>query len=432
MVTNIFVVGLEAFNRRLLERVRGAADYRFHGLLDPQKVAGLGPFDVPAMLAEAHRTLDAFDGPVDALVGFWDFPTQMLLAVLRAERGLRGPTLEAVMRSEHKYWARLEQRRIDPEIVPAFAAVDPFAEDAAREPPLPYPFWLKPVKAHSSLLGFRVGGPADLAQAVAALRRGVHVFADPLAVFMERADLPPGIAETPPHLCIAEGIVSHGRQCTLEGYVQGGEAVIYGAVGSVRGHNRSSFERYEYPADLPAEVIADMSEIAARVAERTGLDDTPFNIEFFHDARRDRLWLLELNVRISKSHSPIFEKVTGVPHNEVMLDVALGRRPDYPPAAGRFRVAAKFMPRVYGDHDDAVVTRVPPPDELDALAARFPGTDIQMHLEEGQRLGEIRHRDSYSYELATIFMGANSRAELLENYRRCRAALDVRIEGVSS
>ncbi len=429
MVKNIFVVGLEPFNRRLLEGVRGAEDYRFHNLLDVHEVAELGPFDIPALLHQAHDTLDRFDGPIDAVVGYWDFPTQMLLAVLRADRGLRGPSLEAVMRSEHKYWARIEQRRIDPEVVPQFAPFDPFGAGAGRMPPLPYPFWLKPAKAHSSLLGFRIDDASDLADAVDGLRRGIHIFAEPLAVFLRRAELPPAIADAPAHLCIAEAIVSHGRQYTLEGWVQGGRAEIYGVVGSVRGSNRSSFERYEYPAEVAPAVAADMSEIAKRVAERTGLDDTPFNIEFFHDQAQDRLWLLELNVRISKSHSPLFEKVTGRSQGEVMLDVALGRRPDYPPEEGRFRYAAKFMPRLYGERDDSIVTRVPPRAELDELEARFPGTEIQMHLHEGMRLGDIRHRDSYSYELATIFMGTQRRADLHEMYRRCRAALDVHVDG---
>ena len=63
---------------------------------------------------------------------------------------------------------------------------------------------------------------------------------------------------------------------------------------------------------------------------RAGLDDTPFNMEFFFHERRDAISLLEVNARISKSHSPLFDKVEGVPHKEVMLDVALGRKPDDP------------------------------------------------------------------------------------------------------
>ncbi len=429
MPTNVFVVGLERFNLRLLRRVRGADDYRFHGLLDVAEVAGRGPFNVEALLNEARAALNDFDGPIDAIVGYWDFPTQLLLAVLRQERGLRGPTLEAVLACEHKYWARLAQRRVVPETVPPFAVVEPFADDAARHPPLDYPFWLKPVKAHSSLLGFRVGNRAELAHAIDQIRRGIDEFSVPLDAFLRRATLPPEIAALPSTACIAEGMIAHGRQCTLEGYVHAGKAQIYAVVDSIRGPNRSSFERYEYPSTLPAAVRAEMGAVACRVVEHCGLDATPFNIEFYHDARHDRLWLLEINVRISKSHSPLFEKVTGVPHNEVMLDLALGREPDYPPADVRYRHAAKFMPRLYGRHDAAVVKAAPNAQDIEALEARFPGTDIQMHLRPGMRLGQIRHRDSYSYELATIFMGARSHAALMANYRRCRKALGVVIEG---
>lgn len=426
---NVFVVGLEPFNRRLLQRVRGAADYRFHGLLDVATVAGRGPFDVEALLAEAREVLDDFDEPIDAIVGYWDFPTQLLLPVLRQERGLRGPSLEAVLAAEHKYWARTLQRRIVPELLPPFAVVDPFADDAARCPALDYPFWLKPVKAHSSLLGFRIANRADLAHAIDQIRRGIDEFSVPLEAFLRRADLPAEIARLPSTACIAEGIIAHGRQCTLEGYVHAGKAHVYAVVDSIRGPNRCSFERYEYPSTLPPAVRAEMAALACRVVEHGGLDDTPFNMEFYHDARHDRLWLLEINVRISKSHGPLFEKVTGVPHFEVMLDLALGRQPDYPPAELRYRHAAKFMPRLYGRHDRAVVKATPSAEDIAALEARFPGSDIQMHLRPGMRLGQIRHRDSYSYELATIFMGAQSHQALMADYRRCRAALGVVIEG---
>ncbi|MFW5832925.1 MAG: ATP-grasp domain-containing protein [Pseudomonadota bacterium] len=430
MVVNVFVLGLEPFNLRLLKKVRRTDAYRFHGLLDVHDVAGRGPFDVEALLDEANATLDAFDGTVDAIVGYWDFPTQLLLAVLRGQRGLTGPSLESVLRCEHKYWARLDQQEVAPDVVPAFAWVDPFADDADRKAPLDYPFWLKPVKAHSSLLGFRVGDRDDLARAIRLTRAGIDEFSTPLARFLERADLPPQIAALPSHACIAERMIAHGRQCTLEGYVHAGKARIYGVVDSVRGPNRHSFERYEYPSTLPQAVQEEMAAIACRIAEHAGLDATPFNIEFFWDRRHDRLALLELNVRISKSHSPLFEKVTGVPHNEVMLDVALGREPDYPPADKRFAHAAKFMPRIYGEHDDARVEAVPDAAAIEELEARFPGTDIQMHLKPGTKLGRIRHRDSYSYELATIFMGAPSHAKLMENYRACREQLGVRIEGI--
>ncbi len=39
------------------------------------------------------------------------------------------------------------------------------------------------------------------------------------------------------------------------------------------------------------------------------------------------------------------------------------------------------------------------------------------------RLGDIRHKDSYSYELATIFLGAGSEAELARRHEECLEAL---------
>ncbi len=169
-----------------------------------------------------------------------------------------------------------------------------------------------------------------------------------------------------------------------------------------------------------------MRASAARVLAQIGLNDTPFNMEFFYHAGADSLSLLEINARISKSHSPLFEKVEGVPHKEVMIDVALGRKPDYPARRGAFRYAAKYMPRLYGHSDDEIVTHAPAQAELRALEARHPGTEIQLHVEQGMRLGEDHHYDEYSHELGAIFMGAQSRRALHADFRRLFEEMDIR------
>jgi biotin carboxylase len=413
---NVFVLGLDPFNLRLLERVRDAERYTFHPLLSHEDVAGAATFDLDALLDEARGVLRRFPGQIDAIVGYWDFPTVLMMPILRREFGLRGPSLESVLRCEHKYWARLRQSEVVPDEVPRFELVDPFDPQAAERIGLSFPFWLKPVKAHSSLLGFRVSTRADLDHALAETRAGLHRFADPMAVILRHADLPETIARVGAACCIAEEIISEGRQCTLEGYVFEGETEVYGIVDSIRGPNRSSLERYEYPSALPERVQARMIRSARRVVADAGLDDSPFNMEFFHHAGRDAISLLEVNARISKSHSPLFEKVEGVPHKEVMLDVALGRRPDYPARRGAFRYAAKFMPRLYGRHDGWRVRDVPDARRLAEIAAAFPGSEIRLHVSEGARLGDMRQRDSYSYELAEVFMGANSRDGLRRDF----------------
>jgi biotin carboxylase len=171
-----------------------------------------------------------------------------------------------------------------------------------------------------------------------------------------------------------------------------------------------------------------MKTLARKVVGFLGLDDSPFNLEFFYEKARNRLSLLEINARISKSHSPLFDKVEGVPHNEVMIDVALGRRPGFPAGRGRFRHAAKFMPRLYGDHEHERVAKAPDEDELRAIEARFPGTEIQPHVHEGMRLADLAHRDAYSYELAAIFIGASNRPALMRNFKAIYPALDLQFE----
>ena len=422
---NIFVAGLDPFNLRLLKNVRNADRYAFHALYDLHDITHAPDFDMEALLDEGRRVLREFDGPIDAIVGYWDFPSIVMLPILRREFGPRGPSLESVLRCQHKYWSRQAQARAVPDEVPPFAFVDP-ATARPDAPPLPYPFWFKPVVSHSSMLGFRVDGRADYEHALRETRAGIQRFARPLGVLMGYADLPAEIAEAGPAQCIAEGIISAGRQCTLEGYVFEGVTQVYGIVDSLRGPNGSSLERYEYPSALPEPVKARMRESAAKVLAEIGLDDTPFNMEFFYHAEDDSLSLLEINARISKSHSPLFDKVEGVPHKEVMIDVALGRRPDYPARRGAFRYAAKFMPRLYGHSNEEVVTHAPSEAEQRALEERYPGTEIQLHVAEGMRLGDVDHYDEYSHELGAIFMGAQSREALAADFERLFAEMDIR------
>src|SRR5690606_20339855 len=58
----------------------------------------------------AVSQLDEFPGPIDAIVSYWDFPSSVLHVLLCEHYGLPGPSLESVVKCEHKYWSRLEQR----------------------------------------------------------------------------------------------------------------------------------------------------------------------------------------------------------------------------------------------------------------------------------------------------------------------------------
>ena len=108
--------------------------YRFHPLLSDGELAGGETVDLPGLLDAAQRQVEAFDGPVHAVIGFWDFPVSTMVPMLCERLGLRWASLESVVKCEHKYWSRLEQAKVIDE-VPAVRAGRPRRRPgAARRP----------------------------------------------------------------------------------------------------------------------------------------------------------------------------------------------------------------------------------------------------------------------------------------------------------
>lgn len=143
MVSHIFVVGLDDLNSAVLHRLPGASQLRFHPLLTLDFRTS-NQHSIADMLATAQQELDAFDEPIDAIVGFWDFPVSMMVPILCERYGLRSATLRSVVACEHKYWSRLKQQQIISEI-PAFGLLD-VTSSAPRLPgDLDFPVWIKPV-----------------------------------------------------------------------------------------------------------------------------------------------------------------------------------------------------------------------------------------------------------------------------------------------
>jgi biotin carboxylase len=428
-VKNVFVFGADAFNVAQLERLNKGGQYRFHELFSREEVKAGPEFRAQRLLEEGIDRLKRFPGSVDAIVGYWDFPVSTMLPLLRRPFGLVSPSFEAVLKCEHKYWSRLEQNSVVPYCVPDFCAVNPFADEVRGQITVDYPFWIKPVKAASSHLGFKVRNEAELDRAIAEIREKIFRFANPFNYLLQFADMPGEIAGIDGNHCIVEEIISHGRQCTLEGYVYKGEVVVYGVIDSIReGKHRSCFARYQYPSTIPQRVQREMIETTRRFLNHIDFDNGPFNIEYYWESGSDHIWLLEVNARISKSHIPLFRDVDGATHQKVMLELALGKKPEFPHRQGRYNVAAKFMWRVF---QDAIVAHVTSEAELESLRALLPSAEIQLHIGRGQRLSSLSDQDSYSYEIADIFLGGRNQKELLQKYRTAQEAMHIEFEPVT-
>ncbi|WP_435105113.1 ATP-grasp domain-containing protein [Arhodomonas sp. AD133] len=416
---NVYILGLDDFNLRKLRGIPGAAECRFIGVLDSQEILEADHFPVADMLRRAEQRMAGSGEPVDAVIGYVDFPVSTMIPVLAQRFGLRAPSLTALLRCEHKYWSRLCQREVVPDNIPRFEVFDPFEPDPLAGLSLDFPFWIKPIKSAGSFLGFRIDDANAFHAAIEQIRAHIGIFAEPFNHILGLAELPDEVARVDGHFCIAESIIG-GRQCTLEGFVFDGAVHFHGVIDSIRARNASTFLRYQYPSRLPDRVIRRMEAITERVLTHIGFDQSAFNVEFFWDRHADQVWLLEINTRIAQHHSDLFEKVDGASNHAVVVDVALGREPRFAHGHGPHNFAACCFLRHYSD---GVVEDVPPPAEITALQAEFPGFTYEPHVQPGTRLSALTHQDSYSYVLALIYLGGASPQRLREAYRECRRRL---------
>ncbi|MFD5091963.1 acetyl-CoA carboxylase biotin carboxylase subunit family protein [Amycolatopsis thailandensis] len=419
---NIFVIGLDEGNEEVLRRVPGAERYLFHPLLSIEELQH-GEIRIVELMEKAQAVLDAFDGSIDAIVGYWDFPASTMVAMLCEKYGLPGVSLEAVLKCEHKYWSRLEQSKVIDE-VPAFGIVD--LDDESPRPPegVGYPMWLKPVKSFSSELAFRVADEAEFDKAVVEIREGVGRVGDPFDLVLGKVRLPTEVADVGGAACLAESELS-GVQAATEGYVHNGRITVYGALDSINYDGSPCFERHQYPSQLPDDTIRRMKEVSVRVMERIGFDNATFSIEFFCHPESGQVCLLEINPRHSQSHAELFEYVDGSSNHQLMVRLALGEDPGERRRGGDYRIAGKWYFRRF---EDGFVTRVPTRAEIATLREEIPGVKIEVVAKEGIRLSELPEQDSYSYELAHLYVAAQTEREMKAKYRRCVEALRFEFE----
>jgi len=415
---NVFIVGMDQFNLEKLQRLPQAAECDFHTALDISDIRNVDEYDIVALIDKAAAAMENFDGTVDAVASFYDFPGTVLVPILAERFGLPGPSLESVLKCENKYWSRLEQQKVIPDFIPQFRAFDPNNASAYSELNLLTPFWIKPIKSFRSFLAFQINDERQFNEVMVVCREKGEFMGKPFAYLMKHFNMPDEIANMPESF-IAESPIG-GFQCTLEGYSFNGNVTIYGVVDSVREQDSSSFSRYEYPSSLPLEIQHRMIDVARLAVQQAGLDDCAFNVEFFYDQTSDHVWLLEINPRISQAHVDIFEKVHGISHHSVMVDLALNRKPKPMERRGQFNLAAHFMLRTF---ESGKISRIPSPEAIEKLTRRQPGTIVKIPVKPGQHLDDLQGQDMYSYELANVYIGGRDQMDILDKYDQALTAL---------
>ncbi|MFE1802139.1 acetyl-CoA carboxylase biotin carboxylase subunit family protein [Streptomyces sp. NPDC059517] len=410
-------MGLDDANLPTLEAASAARSLRYHPLLTIEELQS-GEVSVPELIDKARAVLDAFDGRIDAIVGYWDFPVSTLVPILAEHYGTRSTGLESVVKCEHKYWSRLEQQKVT-DRHPRFGRVDLDTDDPRPPENVRFPMWVKPALSYSSELAFGVADMDEFQDAVRRIREGISRVGRPFEDILDRIELPPEMEGVGAQVCLAEETMT-GLQVAVEGYVHEGEVTVYGVLDSINYPDTSSFQRHQYPSTLPPAVIAQLHDVTERVMRQIGFEAATFSVEYFFDPKTQEISLLEINPRHSQSHAELFEYVDGVPNHHAMLGLALGDDPAMPQRKGPYATAAKWYYRWF---TDGVVHDVPSADDLARIEREADGVRVDVTTEEGQVLSDLSQQDSYSYELAHIFTGGNSEEDLRAKYDHCVAAL---------
>lgn len=418
----LFVIDLENHTDPIHAAIlRDTEDYTLHELQIP-KEAMRNAMDnrnrVQAFLKSTQNMLARLPEKADGIIGYDEYPISTIVPILNEQCGLNLLSSNSLLRCEHKYWSRLEQKQCIPEHTPDFCLFDPFDAESYNSIQLEFPFWMKPVKAFSSFLGFKIKNKHDFQKAIAIVQKTICSFTNSFDEIVKHmnVDIPDQIASVPGHYYLAEELVG-GHQCTLEGFVFDGEVYTYGIVDSIRYPNHSSFFRYQYPSALPKQVKLRMEHIAKKFLSHINYNNSAFNIEFFWNKRKDKIYLLEVNPRIAPDHGSLFQSVDGLSNYQIPIDIALRKKPEMPYREGGCKVAASCYYRTF---EDAFVQAIPDTESVKAIEELIPQTHISIQAKPGQYLSAlpIYLRDSYSYAYTMIYIGAQDQPSLLENYRK--------------
>ena len=354
--------------------VHGQYELLYHG---ENAEESPGTFDALGFVAATAETFR--DQRLDGVASSSDYPGCLVAAAVARDLGLPGPDPGKLLLCSHKYYSRVAQREAVPEATPGFALVDP--NDPTVDG-LAFPLFVKPVKSWFSVFARKVDSPAELRAFVGQpqVRAFLDEFTRPFNQLLRQyTDL-----ERDARYMLAEELAS-GDQVTVEGFVHRGRVEIMGVVDSIMHPGTISFARFDYPSRLPAEVQARMEEIARRAVAHVGLDESLFNIEMFHDPASGKITIIEIN-RAWSASSPTCTRRSTAPTRSSCCSrsrPARSRRCAAAPAPDR--QAASFPLRVF---EDRLIARVPRPEDLAAVDARFPGTRLTLYCHEGQRLSD--------------------------------------------
>jgi biotin carboxylase len=362
-------------------------------------------------LVEKYRRIK-----VDAIISSHEQFGALAASLLAERLGLPAASTQGVMNAQHKALARtILQRKVPHANVP-FESF-PYTVKHASQIALPFPFFVKPVKAAYSVLARRVEDFGDLRSHLSfhpwekyIIKRLVRPFND----VVERMNA----TTINGHYMLGEEIID-GFQVNVDGYAERGKVTVLGIVDAIMYPGTEAFMRWEYPSRLPPEWKTKIHETAKAVIDALEFDHGVFNVELKICSHSGDCKVIEVNPRMASQFSDMYEMVDGINLHTLALKLAMGESVSPEKRAGAAKFASSF---VYRRFDGEVQAHFPDAAQLGELHAFDPGAQLVTFKKRGNELKrEMRWLRSYRY--ACLNMGAESESALMEKYRKASAIL---------
>ncbi|MCU0804223.1 MAG: ATP-grasp domain-containing protein [Burkholderiales bacterium] len=343
-----------------------------------------------------------------------------LAAALVAERlGLPGAVPESILAAQHKLHARRVLREVAPEANLGFAELNARYGDPVPEG-VPYPAYVKPVKAAFSVLARYVTSREELEQHLRFgpfenwIIRGLVRPFDRVC----RARLPE--AGSSHRIMIEEPVSPRVAQYNLDGWVRDGRIHALGVVDAVMVPGTQAFMRWEVPSRLDPSVQGRALDVARRFLEAIGYRHGFFNLEFFHDPVDDRLMVIECNPRLASQFADLYRRVLGVDPHAMALALAVDEDPaTVPHVAPTADCAASLVYRTFPGEPVPVM-----PDAMrrEAFTQAYPDALLFTFPKQGAALArDFKWTGSHRYGI--VHLGGRDRDDLRARAEHASASL---------